>query len=48
MLKMQLFAAPQINVSGSTAPSTFDTQTTGFGQLNQVIIITLYNAYLFL
>ncbi|XP_060877881.1 nuclear pore complex protein DDB_G0274915-like isoform X4 [Metopolophium dirhodum] len=32
MTKIQLFAAPQTNIFGTTAPSTFVTQTTGFGQ----------------
>jgi len=42
MTKIQLFAAPQTNIFGTTPPSTFVTQTTGFGQTgfgqpNQVI-----------
>jgi len=46
MTKIQLFAAPQTNIFGTTVPSTFVTQTagfgqTGFGQPNQVIIIAL-------
>jgi len=45
-MKIQLFAAPQTNIFGSTAPSTVGTQTTRFDQTifghpNQVIIIAL-------
>jgi len=45
-LIIKIVAAPQTNIFGSTAPSTFGTQTTGFGQTsfgqpNQVINITL-------
>lgn len=44
-----IVAAPQTNIFGSTAPSTFGTQSTGFGQTgfgqpNQVIFKYIFQS----